>query len=116
MHIGKLLTILTVMMAFSAQAQENDKPLGAHWNWDPKAMTIIQNRCMSCHNRERIDQALNERKEMEKIQKSMEEKGAKLSEKEQEVLGLFWKKKPPKESSGLSGALHLGAFDPPAYQ
>lgn len=59
------------------------------------AHAIIDKKCTRCHSGKIIDVALKEKKDMFKIQKEMEKKGAKLNSKEREVLGIFWKEKNP---------------------
>jgi hypothetical protein len=59
------------------------------------ARGIIDKKCTKCHSGAVIDAALKEKKDMLKIQKEMEKRGAKLNSKEQEVLGIFWKQQSP---------------------
>lgn len=59
------------------------------------AQGIIDNKCTSCHSREKIEKALSSGQDMAEIQKQMEKRGAKLSASEQEVLGIFWKQSKP---------------------
>lgn len=63
------------------------------------AHSIIDKKCTKCHSGSVIDTALKEKKDMLKIQKEMEKRGAKLSSKEQEVLGIFWKQQNPLKQS-----------------
>lgn len=59
-------------------------------------LKVIEEKCLFCHNRQRIDKAAKERKDMEKIMVRMEKKGAVLTEKERQVLGHFWGQNPLK--------------------
>jgi uncharacterized membrane protein len=61
---------------------------------DKKAHDVIQKRCTKCHGEDRINAAFTEGKDMRAIQRDMQRRGARLSGSEQEVLGIFWKKKP----------------------
>jgi uncharacterized membrane protein len=62
-----------------------------------KAHAIIQAKCTICHSEKRIDAALSSRKDMVKIQREMEKRGAKLNANEREVLGIYWKQNPLKQ-------------------
>ncbi|BCR03319.1 hypothetical protein DESUT3_03880 [Desulfuromonas versatilis] len=64
-----------------------------------EAQLIIDSRCTVCHTRERIDQAIEMRRDMQEIQQRMLEQGAVLSERDKSVLGTFWGS-PLKEPSG----------------
>lgn len=59
------------------------------------ARAILEAKCTKCHTVQVIDTALGAHKDMEKIQKAMEGKGASLSASEREVLGIFWKQQNP---------------------
>ena len=63
-----------------------------------QAQRIIASNCTKCHSRDRIDAALSAGKNMLAIQKDMEKRGAVLNAKEQEVLGIYWKKLSPLKS------------------
>jgi hypothetical protein len=54
---------------------------------------VIEEKCLVCHNRQRIEQAVRERKEMEDVLGRMRGKGVVLSEKERSVMGHFWGQK-----------------------
>lgn len=60
-----------------------------------KAHGIISQKCTVCHTREKIDLALSSGKDMTRIQKEMEKKGAKLNANERDVLGIYWKRATP---------------------
>lgn len=59
-----------------------------------EAHLVIDNKCVSCHTSQRIEQALAAGKNMQEIQHRMEQKGVKLTADEQTVLGIFWKDSP----------------------
>lgn len=59
------------------------------------AHAILEAKCTKCHSVQVIDAALGAHKDMAKIQKAMEGKGAALSASEREVLGIFWKQQNP---------------------
>ncbi|BCG48416.1 hypothetical protein GEOBRER4_n3305 [Citrifermentans bremense] len=59
-----------------------------------EAHLVIDNKCVSCHTSQRIEQALSAGKNMQEIQHRMEQKGVKLTADEQTVLGIFWKDSP----------------------
>ena len=61
------------------------------------AVTIIQEKCTRCHTGQRIDAAFSENKDMLKIQQEMEKKGAALSDKERDVMGIYWSQSPFKQ-------------------
>ncbi len=53
---------------------------------------VIDLRCTVCHTRERIEQAIAEKRDRTTIQREMEARGAILTERDKEVLGTFWGK------------------------
>jgi len=65
--------------------------LTAYWGDDQFAEVnrIINTRCTGCHSRQRIDQALAAGRDLNEIQQKMIRFGARLSPKEQSVLGIF---------------------------
>ncbi len=72
--------------------------LGAHGlSREPAAPGVIDEKCVACHNRKRIENAMRQRRDMEKIQQRMEQKGVALTEKERSVLGHYWHKNPFRE-------------------
>lgn len=60
-----------------------------------KAHEVIDRKCTACHSKNKIDFALTSGKDMNAIQKEMEQRGAHLSPNEREVLGIFWKQSKP---------------------
>jgi hypothetical protein len=64
--------------------------------YQEQGLKVIEEKCLTCHNRQRIDQAVKSRRDMEKILRQMERKGVALSDREKMVMGHFWKKNPLK--------------------
>ena len=68
-------------------------------NLRQQGLQVLDEKCLACHNRQRIDAALKERKNMEIITRRMEKKGVALSERDRQVLGHFWQKNPLKKKN-----------------
>lgn len=87
--VAGILERMTTLGADLSPAER--EMLTAYWNDDQFAEVnqIINTRCTSCHSRQRIDQALASGKNLAEIQQKMIRFGAKLSTKEQSVLGVF---------------------------
>jgi uncharacterized membrane protein len=80
----------------SAQEPRSGTDLGGVQGGDfSAAHGIIEKRCTKCHSGKRIDAALSSGKDMSRIQREMEKKGAKLNTNEREVLGIYWKQQNP---------------------
>jgi len=62
-----------------------------------KAHDIIQAKCTLCHTDKRIDAAFSANKDMAKIVREMEKRGARLNANEREVLGIYWNQNPLKK-------------------
>lgn len=58
---------------------------------------VLDEKCVSCHNREKIDAAIKERKDMERVVKIMEKKGVVLTDADRQVLAHFWNQNPLKK-------------------
>lgn len=50
----------------------------------------IEARCTICHTRDRVDAAIGQQADLEELLQRMIERGAILSERDQNVLGTFW--------------------------
>jgi cytochrome c553 len=50
----------------------------------------IEARCTVCHTRERVDEAMRNQADLDKLLQHMVERGAILSERDRKVLGTFW--------------------------
>jgi uncharacterized protein YebE (UPF0316 family) len=59
----------------------------------PEGLKVVEEKCLVCHNRQRIDDAVRERREMESILKAMEQKGTVITEEERKIIGHFWGQK-----------------------
>lgn len=97
LSIAIIMTFISAGLAFSAdklpQAGSN---LGSVQGGDFKlAHSIINKKCTKCHTKDKIDSALISGKDMFKIQKQMEKRGALLNSNEREVLGIYWKQSNP---------------------
>jgi hypothetical protein len=87
------LVVLFAMVLAATPIWAADAPRSADLN--KSAHGIIEKKCTSCHGEKVIDAALSSNKDMERIQKEMEKKGAKLNANESEVLGIYWKQQYP---------------------
>ena len=86
-----------VMAAVAPQGVIN---MGSVLGGDVKAAnSVIESKCTRCHSGKVIDAAIFANKDMQKIQKEMERKGAALNANEQEVLGIYWKQQNPLKKS-----------------
>lgn len=61
------------------------------WNPQTDANDVIDSKCKGCHSRERIETAAASRQDLRDVVRKMEKKGVVLTDKEKEVLGIFWK-------------------------
>ena len=66
-------------------------------SYHEQGLKVVEEKCLYCHNRQRIDTAIKSRQDMEKVLKKMEGKGVVLTKKERQVMGHFWGKSPFKE-------------------
>ncbi len=81
--------LLVTATASPALAQEDIRGVKLHG----EGLKVIEEKCLVCHNRQRIDAAVKERQEMEQILRRMEKKGVVLTEKDRRVMGHFWGQK-----------------------
>jgi len=88
MNIRFTVIPFTIALATAAYGAGEDISI------EKKAHDVIEKRCTKCHGEERIKAAFTSGKDMRAIQREMQRRGAKLSGSEQEVLGIYWKKKP----------------------
>jgi hypothetical protein len=86
---GVLSIMTVVVIAFPAAAEEDVRNVKLR----PPGLKVIEEKCLVCHNRQRIDAAIKERKDIDRIVRRMEEKGVVVTEKERQVIGHFWKQK-----------------------
>jgi uncharacterized membrane protein len=97
-----VMTVLILVIAFcgtrllAAESAPIVSNMGNVQGGDVKAAHgIIAKKCTTCHSGKLIDAALGANKDMLKIQREMEKKGAKLNANEREVLGIYWKSQNP---------------------
>jgi hypothetical protein len=83
-----LYCCLLLLWAVPAGAETDH--LGAHFRDPEEFGKVIDARCAVCHTRERVDLAIRERRDLEKIEAQMVEHGAVLTERDKSVLGTFW--------------------------
>ncbi|MBT0666071.1 cytochrome C [Geobacter pelophilus] len=96
--IASLLLLVTAAPALAVDPAKAGTNLGNVRGGDfSKARSIIDKNCTTCHKSSKIDEALSAGKDMSAIQREMETRGAKLSAKEREVLGIYWKQSPLKK-------------------
>ena len=60
----------------------------------PAALQVIEEKCLECHNRQRIEESAKQRERIEHVLQRMEQKGAVLTDREHEVIGHFWQQSP----------------------
>ncbi len=93
-----LTLMIMLFCAVSAFAQEDVRKV----KLTPPQQKVIDEKCLVCHNKKRIEAAINERKDMEKILRRMEVKGVVLTDTERRVMGHFWPQQPLKEKKGAA--------------
>jgi hypothetical protein len=81
-----LSAFAVTLLAPSAFGQEDVRSVKLH----QQGLKVIEEKCLVCHNRQRIDAAIKERKDMERVMSRMEKKGVVVTEKERRVIGHFW--------------------------
>ncbi len=93
-----MVLLMTITGAVICPAWGEEMQLGAHQgSREPAGFRVVDEKCVACHNRQRIESALRKRADMEKIQRRMEEKGVALTDNERSVLSHFWHKNPFRE-------------------
>jgi hypothetical protein len=89
MKIRFAVFVLTLLVAAAGQAAGEGKDL------EKQASDIIELRCTKCHTDAQIKAAVSAGKDMGVIVEQMEQRGAKLTSNEKDVLGIFWKEEAP---------------------
>lgn len=85
---GRLLnSSITVLALFAGVAAAEEDVRGVKLR--PQELKVIEEKCLVCHNRQRIDTAITERRDMDRILRRMERKGVVLTEQERQVMGHF---------------------------
>ncbi len=101
-----LINLMPMIMLFctvAAFAQEDVRKV----KLTPPQQKVIDEKCLVCHNMKRIEAAIKERKDMEKILRRMEVKGVVLTDTERRVMGHFWPQQPLKENKGTAPPQNL---------
>jgi hypothetical protein len=76
---------ISVVITVSASAQQDVR--GIRLRND--ATRVFDEKCLGCHNRKLIDEAVKERRDINQILKEMEKKGVFLTDKEKKAIGHF---------------------------
>ena len=84
-----LAMLPALVIALPVAAQEDVRKV----KLNQEGLKVIEEKCLVCHNRQRIDTAIKERKDVERIVRQMEKKGLVVTEKERQVIGHFWQQK-----------------------
>jgi hypothetical protein len=86
---GMILAALTAGQAFGAEDVRKVR-------LSEPQLRVIEKKCLVCHNRQRIDEAVQQKKDMSVIIKLMEAKGVRLTATEHRVMGHFGTESPLK--------------------
>jgi len=78
------------IMTFWGPALKNSAPPTPAKSISDEAEAVIQSRCLQCHTRERIDQAISARLPFATMESIMLKRGVVLSGRESQVLKIFW--------------------------
>jgi len=96
--MGRFVTaalVLAAGVALAAEPPPAGKNLGAVSGGKfQQARQILDAKCVACHNRKRIEEAMRKRADMERVVRRMEEKGVRITDKQMEVLNHFWHTNP----------------------
>lgn len=84
LHIFAFAVIIASVTQASAQQEVRGVKLQG------EASKVFDDKCLACHNRRLIDEAVRNRREMNQVLNNMEKKGVSLTEKERRVIGHFW--------------------------
>ena len=102
--------ILMLVLATPSGAEEPHPNLGAHFKHNTAFENVVDLRCTRCHNRERVQEALREQKDVMVLQRRMIEHGAVLTPRDKRVLGTFWGN-PLREKEGESSLPDSETFE-----
>lgn len=81
--------MLATVVASATLAQEDVRGVKLR----DEGLKVIEEKCLVCHNQQRIDAAIKERREVEQILRRMGKKGVFLTERERQVMSHFWGQK-----------------------
>ena len=93
MNVKKYLLIIASSMTIASVNQVAAQQDVRGVKLKSEATTIFDEKCLACHNRQLIDDALKERREMDQVLRSMEKRGVFLTDREKKVIGHFWGQK-----------------------
>lgn len=99
-RVALIASVPAVLLPVFALAQQDVRGV----RLQGEAHRIFDEKCLSCHNRQLIDEAVKERREMDKVLRSMKKKGVGLTDREKKVLGQYWGQKLFKGDSTLDGS------------
>lgn len=106
--IALSLLLLTCSMTVPTLADERDKNVLGTFQGDPlkrpseasaaaefdeglrEYRRVIETRCVLCHSRDRIDEAITQRLPFESVEEIILKRNVVISERERNVLGTFW--------------------------
>lgn len=94
---GSAQTVALALLLWGATASGATREEVQGIAYHEQGLKVVEEKCLFCHNRHRIDAAVKSRQDMEKVLKKMEGKGVVLTDKDRQVMGHFWKKSPFKE-------------------
>jgi hypothetical protein len=77
--------LLSVVLTVFAFAQQDVRGI----RLQNDASRIFDEKCLGCHNRKLIDEAVKERRDIDQILREMEKKGVFLTDKEKKAIGHF---------------------------
>ena len=81
----KRLTVLALFLLLAAPVA-----LAADKGSTEEYRDIIEKRCTSCHDADRIERAMMDRSNVNEILNKMQKMGAELTARDKDVLGIFW--------------------------
>ncbi len=84
-HVIGPAALLLAVFAGTVVAGEDVRGVKLH----QQELKVIEEKCLVCHNRQRIEAAAAERRDMDRILRRMEQKGVVLTEQERQVMGHF---------------------------
>jgi len=100
-YVAALMSVpLFCSSLFAAGEPQGVKNMGNVKGGDvTQAQSIIEKKCTKCHSGKVVEAAIFANKDMIKIQKEMEKRGARLDASERDVLGIYWKEQNPLKKS-----------------
>ncbi|MBE0597955.1 MAG: hypothetical protein IH614_11860 [Desulfuromonadales bacterium] len=90
MSVSRLFTLSVLWLLLTVQAGLAGEQLGAHFRAPDEFQQVIDTRCLNCHDRQRIEQAIRRQMALDPLQNRMLGHGAILTQGDREILGTFW--------------------------